>query len=160
MSLVYGVEPSGPSVILTEDVVAAMLCYRQASSVDKEAGGQLFATFEDNSTIIIEATLPNFYDKRMRFGFIPNRWFQNMEIKAKHKQGKHFVGDWHTHPQPVPVPSGEDIKSMIECYRQSSHELKAFLMVIVGTAKPPKGLFVCLVTEAGISKLALSPSKS
>jgi len=155
MSLVYGIEPGGPSVILTDEVIVVLLTYRQNSITDKEAGGQLFATFEGNNTIIVEASPPKFHDKRTRFGFIPNRWIQNIEIKAKHKHGKHFVGDWHTHPQPVPVPSGDDKRSMIECFSQSRHELKAFLMVIVGTAELPKGLFVCLVTGEGVSRLNL-----
>jgi integrative and conjugative element protein (TIGR02256 family) len=155
VNLVYVIEPGGPSVVLSDAVVAAMLRYRQTSIMDKEAGGQLFAVFEGGDTIVVEATPPKPHDKRARFGFMPNRWFQNMEIKTNHKQGKHFVGDWHTHPQPVPVPSGDDIKSMVDCFKKSRHELKAFLMVIVGTAEPSKGLFVCLVTDKSISKLTL-----
>jgi len=155
VSLVYGLDSGGPAVIFYDDVIALMARYRQMTFKDKEAGGQLFARFEGGSTIIVEATEPNPLDKRARHGFIPNRWIQRLEIKSLHKRGKHFVGDWHTHPQPVPVPSGDDKRSMIECFSQSRHELKAFLMVIVGTAEPPKGLLVCLVTGEGVSRLNL-----
>lgn len=159
MSLVYGFESGGPSVILTDDAVASMVHYRQMTAKDKEAGGQLFARFEGTSTIIVEATEPKPLDKRARYGFIPNQWLQRLEIKSLHKRGKHFVGDWHTHPQPVPSPSSEDINSMVDCFRKSRHELRAFLMVIVGTAKPPEGLFVCLVDGNGVSRLALATAE-
>ena len=155
MNLVYSLEAGGPSVVLTDDAIAAMIRHRQKSIKDKEAGGQLFARFEGNNTIIVEATEPKALDKRSRYGFIPSQWLQRQEIKSKYTQGKHFVGDWHTHPQQVPSPSGDDKESMIDCFRKSRHELKAFLMVIVGTADPPENLFVCLVDGSGISRLKL-----
>jgi len=156
VSLVYGIESGGPSVILTDDAIASMAHHRQMTAKDREAGGQLFARFEGTSTIIVEATEPKPLDKRSRYGFSPNQWLQRLEIKFLHKRGKHFVGDWHTHPQPVPSPSNEDINNMVDCFRKSRHELRAFLMVIVGTAEPPEGLYVCLVDGNGVSRLALA----
>lgn len=142
-------------MILTDDAITSMIRHRQKSIKAKEAGGQLFARFEGHNTVIVAATEPKPLDTRSRYGFIPSQWLQRLEIKAQHKDGKHFVGDWHTHPQPVPFPSDTDIESMVDCYRKSRHELKAFLMVIVGTAAPPDGVFVCLVDGHGISRLKL-----
>jgi integrative and conjugative element protein (TIGR02256 family) len=67
-----------------------------------------------------------------------------MEIKSCFSDGLHFVGDWHTHPEGEPTPSSVDIKSMEDCFKKSSHQLEAFMMVIVGQAKFPKGLWVSL----------------
>jgi len=153
MSFVYSTEPSGPFVILCDEVIATMVRHRQLSTKDREAGGQLFAKFNGCDTIIVEATEPKSLDRRGRHKFIPNLLLQQREIKARYKKGKHFVGDWHTHPQPIPSPSGEDIWSMADCFRKSRHELKAFLMVIVGTAEPPEGLLVCLVNGDGVIRL-------
>jgi len=133
-----------------------MVRHRQLGAKSKEAGGQLFARFEGNDTVVVEATEPKSLDSRARCLFIPNRLLQRQAIKALHREGKHFVGDWHTHPQPVPSPSGEDVNSMVECFRKSQHELKAFLMVIVGTAELPEGLFICLVDGNGVTRLALT----
>lgn len=155
MSLVYSFESGGPFVLITDEAIASMIRHRQKSLNDKEAGGQLFAKFEGDNAIIVEATEPKPFDKRSRYGFIPSQWLQRQEIKSKYKQGKHFVGDWHTHPQPLPSPSGDDKESMIDCFRKSRHELKAFLMVIVGSAEPPENLYVCLVDGSGIAKLKL-----
>lgn len=154
MSLVYRMQSDGPTVTLTDAAIASIISYRQMTSKDKEAGGQLFAKFEGNDTVIVAATGPKSLDTRLRNMFIPNLWLQRQEIKILHGKGKHFVGDWHTHPQSIPSPSGEDISSMVECFRKSHHELKAFLMIIVGTANPPEGLFVCLVNGNGVSRLS------
>lgn len=158
MSLVFCLESDGPIVILTDDAIASMIRHRQNSFKDREAGGQLFGRFEGNNTVIVAATEPKAFDTRSRYGFIPNQWLQRLEIKAQHKEGKHYVGDWHTHPQRVPLPSSADINSMIECFRKSHHELKAFLMVIVGTAEPQEGFFVCLVDSHSMSRLKLTPT--
>jgi len=153
MSLAYCTDPDGPLVVLSDSAIASMVRHRQLSDKDREAGGQLFAKFEGGNTIIVDATEPKPLDRSGRYGFVPNLLLQRQEIKALYKKGKHFVGDWHTHPQPIPSPSGDDIWSMVDCFRKSRHELKAFLMIIVGTADPPEGLLVCLVNEGGVFNL-------
>ena len=59
-----------------------------------------------------------------------------------HAKGFHYVGDWHTHPDPFPVPSDRDLDSISECMKRSRHDLSAFIMIIVGTAELPKALHV------------------
>lgn len=157
MILTYRMEPGGPAIILSEDVVAMLLKHRQVKLRDNEAGGQLFARFEGCNTIIVEATGPKQSDKSKRYWFEPNRSLQRQEIKAKHNDGKHFVGDWHTHPQSVPSPSLDDLESIADCFRKSRHELIAFLLIIVGTAEPPEGILVCLVDKQGVKPLKNHP---
>lgn len=151
----YGLAQDGPSVILTKSVIETITRYRQLSKKDKEAGGQLFAVFEGFDSIVVEATEPKKFDKRSRYGFVPSRFIQKIEIKSRHKDGKHFVGDWHSHPEPIPTPSDLDLNSMADCFRKSHHELLCFLMIITGTAEPPIGLYVCLVNGYGVRKLNL-----
>lgn len=156
MSLTYGLDADGPAVILTDEALAAMLRHRQQRARDPEAGGQLFARFEGDSTVIIEATGPKCRDRRSRYLFIPDRLLQRQEILARHRDGKHFVGDWHTHPEPVPSPSRAlDIAGMIDCFQKSRHDLQAFVMVIVGTAEPPEGIYVGLVDGNGVRQLSV-----
>lgn len=160
MTYKYGLEKDGPSVILTKSVIETLTRNRQLSKKDKEAGGQLFAVFESCNTIIIDATEPKMLDKRSRYGFVPSRFIQILEIKTRHKERKHFVGDWHSHPEPIPTPSVLDLNSMADCFRKSHHELLSFLMIITGTAEPPNGLYVCLVNGDGVRKLKLQTESS
>lgn len=134
-------------MVLTDAALAAMNRFRQTGPRDKEAGGQLFARFDGTDTVIVEATSPKWLDRRNRYGFWPNRWIQQREIRERYTRGLHFVGDWHTHPEPIPYPSQEDFRNMQECFRHSLHDLHAFVMIVVGTAQAPAGLHVTLIEQ-------------
>ena len=88
--------------------------------------------------------------------FIPNRMAERREIRREFKDGFHYVGDWHSHPEPSPTPSQIDIQSIREMYRRSRHGLASFLMVIVGTSPDESGLYVALCNEHAPSRLTVS----
>ena len=154
MSLRFGDTSSGrSSVLITEAAVATMLSFRQIKGRDKEAGGQLFAHFDHGDVVIVEATTPTLLDRRSRYNFNPNRLLQRREIRKKHAAGLHFVGDWHTHPEPTATPSDDDLTSMQDCFRRSRHDLTAFILIILGIAPPPDGWYVALATADSVQRL-------
>lgn len=55
--------------------------------------------------------------------------------------GLDYVGDWHTHPEDVPTPSSDDLLSIAEVVRRSTHHLPGFLLLIVGRKPFPNGLW-------------------
>jgi integrative and conjugative element protein (TIGR02256 family) len=134
--------------------------HRQTKASASEVGGQLFAEFQPGRICICLATGPASVDKRSRFWFIPDQKRQNAEIQKHFKEQLHFVGDWHTHPEPTPTPSGTDLNSMRDCFKQSRHQLKSFVMIIVGQAELPDGLWVSLHTEKRIDRLKLISGNS
>ena len=73
--------------------------------------------------------------------------------------GLHYIGDWHTHPEDIPEPSGVDINKMQAIFRKSDHQLKGMLLVVVGRGTAPDGLWVGIVTDhdAVQAKLTDSP---
>jgi integrative and conjugative element protein (TIGR02256 family) len=91
-----------------------------------------------------QATGPRRSDSRSRFSFRPNRSAERREIEERFREGLHYLGDWHTHPEPTPEPSPTDIESMQEMVLASRHELPGFIMMIVGTAPTPVGFSVSL----------------
>jgi integrative and conjugative element protein (TIGR02256 family) len=155
MSLRFVIMHGGPAIILSDEALATMDRFRQINPRDKEAGGQLFARIEGIDTVIVEATPPGWLDRRARYRFWPNCWFQQREIRDRYAKGLHFVGDWHTHPEAMPRPSCEDIRNMVECFKASLHDLRAFVMIVVGTASAPEGLHVALID--GHDMLRLDP---
>lgn len=116
----------------------------------------LFARISPAAILIVEATEPRRSDRRWRFGFWPCTKTQQQIIDARFKTGLHFVGEWHTHPELHPLPSSLDFTSMEKCFLGSKHELKALVMVIVGTASPPSGLWVSLHNQNGYRRLSLA----
>lgn len=153
MSLRFVIMHDGPSIILSDEVLVTMDRFRQINLRDSEVGGQLFARIEGVDTVIVEATLPSWLDRRAPHLFWPNRWLQQREIRDRYAKGLNFVGDWHTHPEAMPRPSCEDTRNMAECFTASLHDLRAFVMIVVGTASAPEGLHVALIDGRDVLRL-------
>jgi integrative and conjugative element protein (TIGR02256 family) len=103
-------------------------------------------------------TGPRDADCRSRYLYLPSRREEQKEIYEMHRNGLHFVGDWHTHPEPIPKPSTSDIRTINEAVAKSRHHLQGFIMVIVGSGSFPHALHVSLNTAD--SHLRLVPAKS
>lgn len=153
MSIRYSIGESGQFLTLEQNVLDYFVGWRQLDKKMPEAGGQLFGVVEGQCIKVKLATGPRRSDRRGRFFFIADRLSERREISALHKSGLHYFGDWHTHPQSIPTPSGTDLSSMADLFARSKHDLNAFLMVIVGTAGPPKGLHVSLHEASAWSRL-------
>ncbi len=116
--------------------------HRQKTWLSLENGGQLFARIEGEKLTVERITVTKGRSRRTRFGFLPDRTAEQADINAMFAAGLHYVGDWHTHPEPVPTPSGSDEAKLSDIFRKSSHELPFMLIVIVGQAEFPLGLYV------------------
>jgi integrative and conjugative element protein (TIGR02256 family) len=155
--LEYPIGSSGQVVVLSEEVVGKFRRYRQKHWYQREAGGQLFAQLSQSRIVVEEATGPRRTDRRTRTSYVPDRAAEQREINTRHAEGLHYVGDWHTHPETYPGPSGVDIASISESVRKSMHALNGFLLVIVGQSEPPDGLLVTVHDRFG-SYSTLTPA--
>lgn len=150
----YPIGTSEQSLVLTDPVVDHFRRHRQLRWYQREAGGQLFARFKDNSVFVEDATGPRRTDRRARTSYVPDRRAEQVEIFERHPRGLHYVGDWHTHPEPHPSPSRSDTWSIAECVAKSRHQLHGFVLVIVGQTEFPAGLHVSV--HDGNSSYALA----
>lgn len=144
MSLKMLLGNSGEVVILTDGVLEHFQRHQQLRTKDTEAGGQLFGTIHDKTITIERATGPRRSDIRSRYSYIPDRKAEQREIDQRFSSGHHFLGDWHTHPEPIPHPSGTDLDNMRECVKKSRRAVSGFLLIIVGTAPMPNALHASL----------------
>jgi integrative and conjugative element protein (TIGR02256 family) len=156
MMMIFKSQDLGYSVALEEDVVKHLEKFRQAKITDTEAGGQLFAIFENGKVVIREITGPRPTDKRTRNSYIPDRKAEQREIDYWFKHGLHYVGDWHTHPSSVPEPSSTDKQNINSAFRSSNHELSGFVMVVIGNASFPIGIWLAIYS--GLSEIVLQPT--
>ena len=140
---------NGPEISLSEEVLAHFRRHRQQRWFSREAGGQLFAEVDLHCWRIVKATGPRADDWRSRFSFRPNAAADQKEILDQFAAGLHYVGDWHTHPEARPTPSGTDLESIAQSAVQSVHQLKGFLLVVVGTNDPTESLWVSLHSVNG-----------
>jgi integrative and conjugative element protein (TIGR02256 family) len=125
-------------------VLAHFSRHRQRKWRQAEAGGQLFARLDGTEIFVEEATGPRPGDHRSRTGYCADRVAEQLEIDANYRGGLHYIGDWHTHPTPRPIPSGTDLRTISESVRISSHSLNGFMLIIVGTDPAPGGIYVLL----------------
>lgn len=154
--LLYPIGDSGQAIIFTAEVLEHFKKHQQSLPQQKEAGGQLFAKFDEKQIQIIKATGPRKKDSRGRTFYQPNRKLEQLEINSNYQLGLHYVGDWHTHPTPYPTPSSVDIKNINESVQRSKHQLNAFILVIVGIGNLPEGLYVSIADGIENVKLEVS----
>jgi integrative and conjugative element protein (TIGR02256 family) len=144
---------------IDEAVLEKLFSHRQCTYFHKEAGGQLFAVISKGVWNLVEATGPRRSDHRSRYSYVPDRAAEQIEIDEQFVRGRHYVGDWHTHPQRRPRPSVSDISSISTVARQTQHELPGFLLMIVGTRKAPGDIWVSLHDGAGRNGIRLVACK-
>lgn len=138
----YLIGTSGQKLLFTPKVLTYFQRHQQRRLFQREAGGQLFATFANNEITIVEATGPRRTDRRSRYSYIPDRTEEQREIVERHTLGLHFVGDWHTHPERDGRPSSTDLSSISETVRKSRHSLNGFVLVVVGYSALPASMHV------------------
>ncbi|WP_322046637.1 Mov34/MPN/PAD-1 family protein [Paraburkholderia sp. J67] len=137
-------------VELADEVLETLNRHRQLESISPEAGGQLFARFEADRMRILRATEPTLKSRRGRTYFWPSRRDEQREIESLYAEGLHYVGDWHSHPEPYPEPSSDDIEKIEGIYAKSKHDLNCIVMLIVGTSDEPEGIWFGSASKAGV----------
>ena len=121
--------------------------YVQACESDCEAGGLLLGSVHGGHLLIAQATAPTAWDKRFR-NFFERMPFGHEAIALSRwtaSQGTvRYLGEWHTHPEDHPYPSGLDRSewSGLSARRQDKRPM---LAVIVGR----KALYVESVPSSG-----------
>ena len=153
--LKYSLINSNWKLVLTDSVLDHFAKNRQLSNRETEAGGQLFASFKVDELWVEIATGPRLSDKRTRFSYTPDKKLEQIEIDKNFKDALHYIGDWHTHPIPVPAPSDKDLANIRSCFKKSIHQLKGFIMLIVGTANYPDGIHLSLHNEHSYEEFVL-----
>ena len=140
-------------VVLDEQVLRHLESHRQTRLWHREAGGQLFARFDPGAVLVERITGPRRTDRRSRASYHPDRAAEQREIHDMHALGFHYVGDWHTHPETLPLPSAVDRSAMVDMFANSSTQAEGFLLVVVGTAPFPRGLHASWIGHAGMIAL-------
>jgi len=154
VSKVYRSGETGQSIEIAPGVMVVFERNQQTTSSAPEAGGLLFARISPNAIQIVSATEPTKSDIRSRFLFRSSRQKAKIFIEQKFKEGLHFVGEWHTHPEADPTPSRIDIVSMAEAFSRSKHQLDHFIMIIVGNQIGDMRLWVSIHNRKHVIQLS------
>jgi integrative and conjugative element protein (TIGR02256 family) len=123
--------PSGALLLIEQQVLQRLVLFRQLSPSAPEAGGILLGYRRGQHTHVSDATVPTKRDVQRRFAFFRHatdhqrvatrRWKQSGEIMD-------YVGEWHTHPEDDPSPSGVDLRHWSEIAQAAARPM-VFLIV-------------------------------
>ena len=121
--------------------------YVQIRDVDCEAGGLLLGSVHGTHMLIEQATVPTVWDKRFRYLFERMPFGHEAIAMARWKASQgtvRYLGEWHTHPEDHPSPSGLD-RSEWKRLAAKRRDRRPLLAVVVGR----KSLHVEWVPNSG-----------
>lgn len=130
--------PNGGRLKLPSEVLEQMSKYIQNDRKKNEGGGVILGRFiiETNDIVIDFVTEPMPGDKRSRTRF--KRGVKNHQaIIDKYwyisKGTINYLGEWHTHPEPIPNPSFIDVKSWKKMLSHDKFDSHCLYYIIIGT---------------------------
>lgn len=118
-----------------------------------ESGGVLLGTVHERGLLVTVATTPTRLDRQFRYLFerLP---FGHRAVARRHWSQSagttRYIGEWHTHPQDIPVPSGIDLNEWRKLAKKRADK-RPLLAVIVGR----HGLHVELTHGNGYRELLI-----
>lgn len=123
----------GGFVLFEPGVLSAINPFRQRSSKTSEAGGVLIGYRRADHLHIVEATVPGPRDAGTRVSFRRDDLSHQRRASACW-QDSHgyldYLGEWHTHPEMSPSPSGTDLRAWQEVVARRPAEV--FVFAILG----------------------------
>lgn len=126
-------------LLITDNVVAKLLSYRQTKKWHKEAGGLLIGRhlLENDHLVVDQITEPNRWDRRFRGFFYRSNKHNRLVDRAWTGSDKTqtLIGLWHTHPEPIPNPSGVDWEDWRRTLLHGDYVGDYLVFMIVGTQK-------------------------
>lgn len=115
-----------------------------------EAGGQLFGKVTADLVTVTHVAGPRAADERRRFSFRSNPERAQADIERFARRGLLYLGEWHTHAETIPQPSGSDAQAMRQIYARSRRNTAALLLLILGFGEPDEDVGVWYIDDGGI----------
>jgi len=133
---------SGRIVLFRPNVLELLRVYRQADRAP-EAGGILLGYRRDPHFEVTEITEPGTTDIRKRIFFDrcdPSHQKTAVRVWRESEKFIDYIGDWHSHPEPLPTPSGYDLNQWRKLRKKTNFD--PMIQIIVGTDAMWVGLVV------------------
>lgn len=134
-NMIFSQSPDDPCRVLVPAAIAEEIDqFRQEDQFQYEAGGLLLGLRRGPHIEVVKVTTPMAGDIRTRTSFLrraPGHFEVAQRLWLESNGTIGYVGEWHTHPEPWPLPSRVDTAEWRKVLRL---EQRLTVFVIVGTA--------------------------
>jgi integrative and conjugative element protein (TIGR02256 family) len=137
-TLIYQMTLHGRLKIATKPLYT-MLSFQQHNQNELEAGGMLIGRYllGCDDIVVDQVTVPMDGDVRERCFFQKNTINHQRILESLWEQSKgtaNYIGEWHTHPETIPNPSGHDFNQWRKVLKETKTDQSTIFFIIIGTA--------------------------
>lgn len=143
------------SIIISRSVLKLIERFKQTNKKDNESGGIILGQVTEKNVYILKVTTPNKFDSASRYSFDCNKDAAQIIINYEFlnsNQKTIYIGEWHTHPEDYPNPSGVDKKMIDNQYFKNKLNEPFLILIIQGL----KGLYVAIFDGKKLLETKLS----
>ncbi len=130
---------SGGILKIGDQALQRMVAKRQFSKKDLESGGVILGRhiIDSKNFIVDTITEPVPEDRQSRYSFFRSEKHQELitSIWEASEGTCQYLGEWHTHPEDIPLPSSKDFSSWKKLLKTSILPCPYIFFIIVGTKK-------------------------
>jgi integrative and conjugative element protein (TIGR02256 family) len=137
------------TLMLSTEVLKILDSYIQRKLNNPESGGIILGKITAENIQVQRLSVPTELDKCSRTNFERHRLSAQIVINYEHANSYGqvtYLGEWHTHPEDHPSPSGTDIKMIKQQFSQNKIHTEFLILLIQGR----KSLFAGLINKEGI----------
>lgn len=123
----------GASVTISAKALSMMVEFARRRS-HRETGGILIGHYsEDLTSARVEAASDEPPDSRAgRTWFVRGQVGLAGTLERAWREGRYYLGEWHSHPGATPTPSGPDLSSITKLARHKSLMCHCPILLIIG----------------------------
>ncbi len=121
------------NIAIPNNVIQIFSKFKQDEKKKNESGGILLGYLIGDNIHISKVTIPNKFDKSSRYTFERNKDAAQIVVDHEFINSNGmiiYLGEWHTHPEDHPTPSGQD-KIMIRDQYKKGKLNEPFLLLLI-----------------------------
>jgi integrative and conjugative element protein (TIGR02256 family) len=125
-------------IVFSDIVISIFNKHKQTLRHDCESGGIVLGQVIGNTVFINRVSTPNLFDKSSRHRFERDKNAAQIIVNYEYLNSNKkitYLGEWHSHPENIPTPSGQDRKMIREQFNSGILNESFLLLVIQGIEK-------------------------